>query len=422
MATDNVVPIDAEAARHLAQRNKRFKGFVAALGAIWLAAVVGALLFTPLPPLAPLLALGTLVVLAEHRSVLFGDETALSASMVIMLGAVLVFRDSGLLVGSLAVGSVGGLYLPSIRRRDFLVVASNTFSFGLTTLIAGIMLLAISQTWTSLRLPTLLVAIACTFVYWVANSFLVGVASSLRDDTLLWSTTQCHLRSDWPMLTLGAAGFILASTTQRVEQLVLLLAVPLLAFELSNTTRRYSNGVGILRQPSRNQLVITSSVISITLLGQSSLILSVAIIGIFLAISPDPRPRSRATELLCTGIVLWVYLAIGMGMRVPTLLLVSGVAVAAWTTSQVIFLGRCCWSHSTVIDRISALGVAIPGRRDLYLIGGITCALLVLNAASRVSSVLASLVALAIFFLAPSWAIFQEGSNARAFLKPRMRC
>ena len=72
MPTDNVVPIDAEVARSIARRAIRFRWFVAALAGVWLGTLIPVLLFTPLPPLVPFLVLGALLVLAEHRFVLFG--------------------------------------------------------------------------------------------------------------------------------------------------------------------------------------------------------------------------------------------------------------------------------------------------------------------------------------------------------------
>jgi len=113
--TDNVVPIDAEVARSIARRAIRFRWFVAGLTAVWLAALIPVLLFTPLPPLVPFVALGALLVLAEHRFVLFGDETSMSGSIIVAIAAVFFFADTSPFAGPMLVASLGGLYLPQLR-------------------------------------------------------------------------------------------------------------------------------------------------------------------------------------------------------------------------------------------------------------------------------------------------------------------
>lgn len=226
MATDNVVPIDAEAARHLAQRNKRFKGFVAALGAIWLAAVVLALLFTPLPPLAPLLALGTLVVLAEHRSVLFGDETSMSGSIVIFASSVFIFVDTSPLAGPLIVGSIGGIYLPHIRHSDIAKVTVNAAGMGLSTLAASLVV-AVSPGWMSSN--RVLICSLSVGVFWCVNNFVVARYLSARiegspDDTF----GNLCLSEMSALVWAGTAGLAVASLDATEAQLVVVaLAIAL---------------------------------------------------------------------------------------------------------------------------------------------------------------------------------------------------
>ena len=62
---DNVVPIDADTARLLARRRVHFRWFVAALATTYIAVLVPTLLFTPLPPIGPFVALALLVILAQ---------------------------------------------------------------------------------------------------------------------------------------------------------------------------------------------------------------------------------------------------------------------------------------------------------------------------------------------------------------------
>ena len=127
MELDNVVPIDADTARLLARRRVHFRWFVAFLAAAYVGVLVPTLLFTPLPPIGPFVMLAILVVLAEHRFVLFGDETSMSASIIVVVASVFVFADSSPLAGPLLIGSLGGLYLPHLRRGSLtLTVATDS--------------------------------------------------------------------------------------------------------------------------------------------------------------------------------------------------------------------------------------------------------------------------------------------------------
>ena len=118
MPIDNVVPIDADTARILARRETRFRWFVAALGVTWLAALIPVLVLTPLPPLAPFLFMAALVVFAEHRFVLFGDETSMSASIVVVVAAVFVFADSAPLAGPMLIGSLEACTSPTFATAS----------------------------------------------------------------------------------------------------------------------------------------------------------------------------------------------------------------------------------------------------------------------------------------------------------------
>ena len=137
MELDNVVPIDADTARLLARRRVHFRWFVALLAATYLGVLVPTLLFTPLPPLGPFVMLAILVILAEHRFVLFGDETSMSASIIVVVASVFVFADSSPLAGPLLIGSLGGLYLPHLRRGTRTLMFANVAAFGISGSLGG---------------------------------------------------------------------------------------------------------------------------------------------------------------------------------------------------------------------------------------------------------------------------------------------
>src|SRR5262249_26795954 len=146
----------------------------------WLGILIPVLLFTPLPPLVPFLVLGALVVLAEHRFVLFGDETSMSGSIIVMIAAVFVFADTAPLAGPMLVAALGGLYLPHVGERRCSLIVSNAAGYSLSALAAAATIAVSGYSGTTswqMRAACVAVAVA---LGWAINSFVVGLASSVR--------------------------------------------------------------------------------------------------------------------------------------------------------------------------------------------------------------------------------------------------
>lgn len=208
--TDNVIPIDADAARQLARHTRRFRMFVATLAAVWLAALAAVLALGPLPPLAPFAVLAALAVLAEHRFVLFDDETSMSASIIVVVTSVFVFSDTAPFAGPMLVASLGGLYLPLLRRREYTVSLANVSCYGLA---AGLAALALR--FPGAKSPGMAVgltaAAATAVVFWVANSLLVSGASSFRQEHSIGANAIAQVRADFHVVILVVAAALAAN-------------------------------------------------------------------------------------------------------------------------------------------------------------------------------------------------------------------
>jgi len=232
--TNNVVPIDAEVARAIARRAVKFRWFVAGLAALWLGILIPVLVFTPLPPLVPFLVLGALLVLAEHRFVLFGDETSMSGSIIVAVASVFVFAHTAPLAGPMLVASLGGLYLPHLRDRRVSLAVSNGSGFGISALGAAAAVAALGfrdENYWSIVAACVVVAVAAD---WVVNSVIVGIASAVRSgDSVLWSI-RAQLASDSDVFLLAiAVGAFTALNTDRTAALeALCVSLALAAFEI----------------------------------------------------------------------------------------------------------------------------------------------------------------------------------------------
>ena len=207
MELDNVVPIDADTARLLARRRVHFRWFVAFLAAAYVGVLVPTLLFTPLPPIGPFVMLAIVVVLAEHRFVLFGDETSMSASIIVVVASVFVFADSSPLAGPLLIGSLGGLYLPHLRRGSLSKAAINGASMGLAAAAAGSIGIATLDLANS-PLATVGVVGLIVSVYWAVNNGVVAGYLAVANGQSFLPTTKYLLTSETDVLAWTGAACI----------------------------------------------------------------------------------------------------------------------------------------------------------------------------------------------------------------------
>ncbi len=130
MPSDNILPFTArrshpERVPDPGSAQRRFRWFVAALAFVWAGGLAAALAFTPFPSIWALLAFGALVIAAEHRFILFGDETSMSSSIVVILCAVAYWSESAYLVGPMLVAACGGLLFRHLRSAAWTKIAAN---------------------------------------------------------------------------------------------------------------------------------------------------------------------------------------------------------------------------------------------------------------------------------------------------------
>jgi hypothetical protein len=251
---DNVIPIDADAARQLAQHTKRFRMFVATLAAVWIAALAAVLVLSPLPPLAPFIVLVVLAVLAEHRFVLFDDETSMSASIVVVVTSVFVFSDTAPFAGPMLVASLGGLYLPLLRRREYAKAVTNCGGMGLAALISGSATFGIGEFALDQGAHLLAVAVTCVASYWVANNLIVACYVHARARAPLSASARELCTSDtlilWPALIAA-----ISALSYRPAWLTFIACASLVTLHETEHAREQRSSKGLLS----NQLLVLMS-------------------------------------------------------------------------------------------------------------------------------------------------------------------
>ena len=157
------------------------------------------------------LALGLvlLAVCAAQQETLFGDETALSASMIVVLAAVGTFTAGGPLWLVALCGLVAGLSWEHLRDRQLRKIAVNT---SCTTLAAftgvgvaiGIQMLG--------RLTTVEVvagSLGAACAYWIVDNGLVAAVLTAVDGRPLLNQLRDLMRSETLLIPCASAGFLL---------------------------------------------------------------------------------------------------------------------------------------------------------------------------------------------------------------------
>jgi len=89
------------------------------------------------PPIDQVLILGCLFAIAENTGVEFAEESGLSASLMLAVASIVLFRDSAPELGPLLVGLSGGLFFEHFRDRDLRKVLFNSANFGLAAFLAA---------------------------------------------------------------------------------------------------------------------------------------------------------------------------------------------------------------------------------------------------------------------------------------------
>jgi len=389
MAIDNVVPIDAQTARILEQRKIHFRWFVAAVTGVWLAVLVPVLAFTPLPPLVPFVVLALLVILAEHQFVLFGDETSMSASIIVVVASIFVFADTAPLAGPMLIASLGGLYLPHLRQRATRsLVLANAAIFSVAASIAGAITTGLSPSGTHALIAATTASLVATASYWYANSVLVGIASSVRSGSELAQTVRTQAMSEWPVLLLAAASALVAQADDHALVLTACTVAGLLVvFHVH--MRRHEQRRSATDPLTVGMMALTIGAAS-TLITAGPVGVAFACVCVFYVISifPEYFPRRERGLVPFAVSIAATIVAVALATSgAPVLVRFGATSTLAIALLTILHAQR----RLAVVDRHLPLlvkaGLAIPNRSELALLciayGGFGAALVGLDGGAR---------------------------------------
>jgi len=208
----------------LNDRSAKFTAYCVGLFALALLLALAFWLFGQRPPLRELLILGLLFATAENRSVELSNKSSLSASLMIGMTAIVVFRGTAPNLGPLAVGLCGGLYLPQIRSHDWRKVLFNCANFGLAALVGSLLFdfLVVSDPSTAFLLAA---SVPVALVYSLTNSVLLVPAMAMLTGRSPMEVGQEMWVSDIQILPFGFLGVLLGQLFLSFGPWVVLLFV-----------------------------------------------------------------------------------------------------------------------------------------------------------------------------------------------------
>jgi hypothetical protein len=182
----------------------------------------------PLPAVAPVLILGALFALAENQVVDLPNGAGVSASFMLGMTAIVVFSETGALLGPLLVGMCGGFYWPHIKAGEWRKPLFNSANLGLATLASALVFNALASKGTHTPAQLLLLAIPATITYAAVNLALLTVSLKLWTDHWVptWRSFGGALLEMYPFALMGV--FLGALYLDYGAVVVPLLVVPIL--------------------------------------------------------------------------------------------------------------------------------------------------------------------------------------------------
>ncbi len=156
-----------------------------------------------------LLAIG-----AAQQETLFGDETALSASMIIVLAAVGSFIGGAPLWLVALCGLLGGLSWEHLRDGQLRKVAVNTACTTIAAFVAVGVVICIQMLGVPKTAEVVAGSLGAALAYWIVDNGLVAVVLTAVDGRPLLSQLRDLTRSETLLVPCASAGFLMGNVIE----------------------------------------------------------------------------------------------------------------------------------------------------------------------------------------------------------------
>jgi hypothetical protein len=152
--------------------------------------------------------LALLILLAGQHEVIFGDQTALNDSMVVLLAAAGTFVGGGAVWIPVFCGLLGGLNWDHVRACEVRKLVVN----GACTTLAAVLAAALAEVAHPIGnvqwLAVLTSGALAAFTYWLVDNGLIAVVLTAVDGRSLLTHARELMRSETLLVPFGVAGFV----------------------------------------------------------------------------------------------------------------------------------------------------------------------------------------------------------------------
>jgi hypothetical protein len=300
----------------------------------------------------PLLVLAPLLVFAEHRDRLFGDQTSASGSIVVAMAAVVAFSSGPWLAGPMLCSALAGAYWPHIRTRAWSRVAVNASSMSLAAATAATIFHLVGTGAHEIGVRAAVGGAAAVLAFWIVNSLVLGIAVATIQRRELWEVCRSLLVSETELLIFAYGGFLVGFAfakapmwTAALSIGLLLVVLDLLVLGRSTRDRHLFNRAA----PGIEALAVMTVVVWLGLdharLASPAFL---ALVGLGLAAGLVGRGR-REEFLLFAGLLAVTAASVSPGIR--------GSFFAPLVAALVVCLVPM-WRRGTSRSRLSLIGAA----------------------------------------------------------------
>jgi hypothetical protein len=232
-----------------------------------------------------LLLLGALLVSAEHRDRLFGDETSASGSIVVAMAAVTVFSNGPWLAGPMMCAGLAGAYWPHLRSHAWSRVAVNAASMSMAAATSAVIVHLAGPATNDLGLRAATVGVAAVLGFWIVNSLVLGIAVATIQGRSLWGVWRGLVLSETELLAFAYAGLLVGYVFR---------AAPMWAGALGLVGLLAALDLLVMRRPRSTPR---------ELMGPAIATLVVVVAAVWLGLAESPRLTPRLAVLLGLSLV-----------------------------------------------------------------------------------------------------------------------
>jgi HD superfamily phosphodiesterase len=202
---------------------RELRWFCAVVFAAAVLAVVGLIVADGFPPIAPVAVFGGLLIFTRHRDVTLPNGAFVSAGVMVVMGAAVVFVAEDALVGAAIVGLLHGVYLPSLNKRSWGWVPFNA---GITSIALFLATAVLQMTTTDAAMPFKVINVIPPAIVFAAVSWaLIALSYRVEQGTVPSEVLREFVPSFLQAIPFAVLGYFVGELYLELGAAVMLLII-----------------------------------------------------------------------------------------------------------------------------------------------------------------------------------------------------